>query len=145
MKTSRRQLRRTSKKQISHKSTTDTLGILRMFIRSPNEAIELAQSASSSLTNDLSCMLSAARELVRADKYDVMDVVVSDVRINWSCAFQNIGRKVAGELANDDSHNAKEIAILMSDLGSLFHAGIVWRTSSGTDGTIEYLTEWTEG
>lgn len=137
---SRKEIRLTVS-QLRTDSPKDQLGVLRKFIRSPNEAVALARLMGSGLAEDLNGMLGAARELVRIDCYDIIEVASADARLDWWCAFSNVEDFL---IRSHKVNEASELRHMFIDLSGVWRQAWLHTTSSGDIGTRQYLAEWVE-
>jgi hypothetical protein len=122
-------------------SPTNQIGVVRKFIRSPNEGVAIAKLMGSRIADDLNGMLCAAKELVAIDKFDAVDEAVGQAQLDWYCAFSNIQSFVR---STNETPETYEVRTMLSDLSGIWRQAWLHATSSGDTGTRQYLTEWTE-
>ncbi len=137
---SRKEIRAVANR-LPKESPSDQLGVLRKFIRTPNEGVALAKLMGSNLAGDLDGMLSAARELTRIDDYDSIEEATQRARLDWYCAFSNVQSFVRTKRETTDAH---EVRTMLSDLSGIWRQAWLHATSSGDTGTRQYLLEWTQ-
>ena len=136
----RKEIRLTAS-QLRHDSPKDQFGVLKKFIQSPNEAVALARLMGSRLAEDLNGMLNAARELVRIDQYDIVEIAAPAAKLEWHCAFTNIESFLVRSSATTETG---ELRHMFTDLSGIWRQAWLHTTSSGDIGTRQYLTEWVE-